>query len=59
MDLDKLRLMVRLVAESQLDRYKRFSIASYTDLLYKTNDLMAWAREKQAQNRTNATTWEV
>lgn len=59
MDLDKLRLMVQLVAESQLDRYKRFSIASYTDLLYKTNDLMAWAREKQAQNHTNATTWEV
>lgn len=59
MDLDKLRLMVRLVAESQSDRYKRFSISSYTDLLHKTNELMAWAREKHAQNQSNATTMEV
>jgi hypothetical protein len=59
MDLDKLRLMVRLVAESQSDRYKRFSISSYTDMLHKTNDLMAWAREKQAQQQSNATTLEV
>lgn len=54
MDLDKLRLMVRLVAESQSDKYKRFSISSYTDLLYKTNELMAWAREKQAQNQSSS-----
>lgn len=59
MDLDKLRLMVRLVAESQSDRYKRFSISSYTDMLHKTNELMAWAREKHAQNQSNATTMEV
>ena len=51
MTLDRLRLMVRLIAESQKDRYKRFSIGSYTDLVYKTNDLMAWAREKQAQQQ--------
>lgn len=54
MDLEKLRLLVRLVAESQSDRYKRFSIASFTDLLYKTNDLMAWAREKQAQQQSSS-----
>jgi hypothetical protein len=54
MDLDKLRLMVRLVAESQSDRYKRFSISSYTDMLHKTNELMAWAREKQAQNQSSS-----
>lgn len=59
MNLDKLRLMVRLVAESQSDRYKRFSISSYTDMLHKTNELMAWAREKHAQNQSNATTMEV
>lgn len=56
MDLDKLRNMVRLVAASQTDKYKRFSITNYTDLYYKTNDLMAWAREKQAQQSTNGTT---
>ena len=54
MDLDKLRNMVRLVAASQTDKYKRFSIANYTDLYYKTNDLMAWAREKQAQNQSSS-----
>lgn len=54
MDLEKLRLMVRLVAESQSDKYKRFSISSYTDLLYKTNELMAWAREKQAQQQSSS-----
>lgn len=59
MNLDKLRLMVRLVAESQSDRYKRFSISSYTDMLHKTNELMAWAREKHAQNQSNSTTMEV
>lgn len=59
MDLEKLRNMVRLVAASQADRYKRFSITNYTDLYYKTNDLMAWAREKQAQQHTNSTTLEV
>lgn len=53
MTLDKLRLMVRLVAESQKDKYKRFSIGSYTDLVHKTNDLMAWAKEKQAQQQTS------
>lgn len=53
MDLEKLRLMVHLVAESQSDKFKRFSISSYTDLLYKTNELMAWAREKQAQSSSN------
>ena len=59
MDLDKLRIMVRLVAESQHDRYKRFSITNYTDLLYKTNDLMAWAREKQAQRQRSSKITEV
>lgn len=59
MDLDKLRNMVRLVAASQCDKYKRFSITNYTELYYKTNDLMAWAREKQAQQQSNATTLEV
>lgn len=59
MDLGKLRVMIRLVAESQHDRYKRFSITDYTDLLYKTNDLMAWAREKQAQRQQTAKITEV
>ena len=59
MNLDKLRNMVRLVAASQMDKYKRFTITNYTDLYYKTNDLMAWAREKQAQNQSNATMAEV
>lgn len=55
MDLGKLRILVRLVEASQHDKYKRFSITSYTDLMYKTNDLMAWAREKQAQQQTTTT----
>jgi hypothetical protein len=59
MDLEKLRVLIRLVEASQHDKYKRFSIASFTDLMYKTNDLIAWAREKQAQNQTNATTMEI
>jgi hypothetical protein len=59
MDLSKLRMMVRLVAASQSDKYKRFSITNYTDLYYKTNDLMAWAREKQAQQQTNPTAMEI
>ena len=59
MDLSKLRMMVRLVAASQSDKYKRFSITNYTDLYYKTNDLMAWAREKQAQHQTNHTAMEI
>lgn len=59
MDLEKLRNMVRLVEVSQHDKYKRFSITNYTELYYKTNDLMAWAREKQAQQQSNATTLEV
>ena len=59
MDLEKLRNMVRLVAASQCDKYKRFSITNYTELYYKTNDLMAWAREKQAQQQSNQTMTEV
>lgn len=59
MDLEKLRNLIRLVEASQHDKYKRFSIASFTDLMYKTNELIAWAREKQAQNQTNATTMEI
>lgn len=59
MDLDKLRTMVKLVAVSQADKYKRFSITNYTDLYYKTNDLMAWAREKQAQNQQLNTTTRI
>lgn len=55
MDLEKLRILVRLVEASQHDKYKRFSITSYTDLMYKTNDLMAWAREKQAQQQSATT----
>lgn len=59
MDLDKLRVMLRLVEASQHDKYKRFSISSFTDLMYKTNELRAWAKEKYAQNQSNATTMEV
>ena len=59
MDLTKLRMMVRLVAASQSDKYKRFSVTNYTDLYYKQNDLKAWAMEKKAQNQTNATTMEI
>lgn len=59
MNLEKLRNLIRLVEASQHDKYKRFSIASFTDLMYKTNELIAWAREKQAQNQTNATTMEI
>lgn len=59
MDLDKLRNMVRLVEASQHDKYKRFSITNYTELYYKTNDLMAWAKEKQAQMQTNQTVAEI
>lgn len=50
MNLDKLRLMVMLVKQSQSDRYKRFTIACYADLLHRTNDLMAWAHERQSQH---------
>lgn len=59
MDLDKLRVMLRLVEASQHDKYKRFSISSFTDLMYKTNELRAWAREKYAQQQSNVTTMEV
>lgn len=59
MDIEKLRNLVRLVEISQHDKYKRFSITNYTELYYKTNDLMAWAREKQAQRQSNSTTLEV
>lgn len=59
MDLDKLRVMLRLVEASQHDKYKRFSISSFTDLMYKTNELRAWAKEKYAQQQSNATTMEV
>lgn len=55
MDLDKLRMLIRLVEASQHDKYKRFSISSFTDLMYKTNDLMAWAKEKQAQQQSTTT----
>lgn len=53
MTLDKLRNMIRLVEASQHDKYKRFSISSFTDLVYKTNDLKAWAKEKYAQANDN------
>ena len=59
MDLDKLRLLVKLVARSQSDKYKRFSITCYTDLMYKTNDLIAWAKEKQAQQQSESKMAEV
>lgn len=59
MDLDKLRVMLKLVEASQHDKYKRFSVSSFTDLMYKTNELRAWAKEKYAQNQSNATTMEV
>lgn len=55
MNLDKLRILIRLVEASQHDKYKRFSISSFTDLMYKTNDLMAWAKEKQAQQQSTNT----
>ncbi len=55
MNLDKLRILIRLVEASQHDKYKRFSISSFTDLMYKTNDLMAWAKEKQAQQQSTTT----
>lgn len=54
MDLDKLRVMLRLVEASQHDKYKRFSISSFTDLMYKTNELRAWAKEKYAQNQSSS-----
>lgn len=59
MSLDKLRVLILLVEASQHDKYKRFSISCFTDLMYKTNDLMAWAREKQAQQQTNSELMEV
>ena len=59
MDLDKLRLLVALVKKSQTDRYKRFSIVNYTDLMYKTNDLIAWAHEKAAQQKQDSKVVEV
>lgn len=59
MDIDKLRVMLRLVEASQHDKYKRFSISSFTDLMYKTNELRAWAKEKYAQQQSNPTTLEV
>ena len=55
MDLDKLRVILRLVEASQHDKYKRFSISSFTDLMYKTNELRAWAKEKYAQQQSNQT----
>lgn len=59
MDLDKLRVMLRLVEASQHDKYKRFSISSFTDLMYKTNELRAWAKEKYAQQQTNLNVAEI
>ena len=53
MNLEKLRMMLKLVEASQHDKYKRFSISSFTDLVYKTNDLKAWAKEKYAQANDN------
>lgn len=59
MDLEKLRMLVLLVKKSQADRYKRFSITNYTDLMYKTNDLVAWAHEKAAQQKQESRVVEV
>lgn len=59
MTLDKLRMLVLLVKKSQTDRYKRFSITCYTDLLHKTNDLIAWAHEKAAQQKEESKVVEV
>ena len=59
MDMEKLRMLVALVKKSQTDRYKRFSITNYTDLMYKTNDLVAWAHEKAAQQKYDSKVLEV
>lgn len=59
MTMEKLRMLVELVRRSHADKYKRFSITCYTDLLYKTNDLLAWAHEKAAQHQTNSKVEEV
>ena len=59
MDLEKLRMMIHLVKKSQADQYKRFSITCFTDLMYKTNDLIAWAHEKAAQRKQNSKLVEV
>lgn len=59
MDLEKLRMLVLLVKKSQTDRYKRFSITNFTDLMYKTNDLVAWAHEKAAQQKQESRVVEV
>lgn len=59
MDMGKLRMLVELVKRSHTDKYKRFSISCYTDLLYKTNDLIAWAHEKAAQHQNNSKVEEV
>lgn len=54
MDLGKLRMLVALVKKSQSDKYKRFTIADFTDLHYKQNELIAWAHEKATQQHTNS-----
>lgn len=54
MDLEKLRMLVALVKKSQSDKYKRFTIADFTDLHYKQNELIAWAHEKATQQHTNS-----
>lgn len=59
MNMEKLRMLVALVKKSQADRYKRFSITNYTDLMYKTNDLVAWAHEKAAQQKYDSKVLEV
>lgn len=59
MDLEKLRMMIHLVKKSQADQYKRFSITCFTDMMYKTNDLIAWAHEKAAQQKQNSKLVEV
>lgn len=51
MDLDKLRQLLILVKKSRSDKYKRFTISNFTDLMYKTNELIAWAHEKVEQQQ--------
>lgn len=59
MDMIKLRQLVELVKRSYTDKYKRFTITCFTDLLYKTNDLIAWAHEKVAQQKNDSKVEEV
>lgn len=59
MDLDKLRTMLLLAREADTDRYKRFSITCFRDLQRNSNALLAWARERQAQQHKAASVAEV